>query len=141
MELEEKAERYATNSRTEEEKKVMENVEIYGCSDHKEREESLRIAYITEGKRLGYIAGAKENGNVWHDLTKNPDDLPIEPDILKNEPESHRYEWFIVAGVGKSMRALYSFAKEKWFIDYEEMRIGANYFEPIAWCDFPQFER
>lgn len=81
-----------------------------------------------------------KNAHIWHDLRKNPDDLPIEPDIVKNEPENHRYEWFIVAKVGKSMRALYSFAKEKWFADYEEMKIGTNYFEPIAWCDFPQFE-
>lgn len=26
--------------------------------------------------KLGYIAGAKENRVVWHDLRKNPNDLP-----------------------------------------------------------------
>ena len=30
----------------------------------------------TEHYIQGYIAGAKENGVVWHDLRKNPDDLP-----------------------------------------------------------------
>lgn len=32
------------------------------------------------GQYDGYIAGAKENGVVWHDLRKNPDDLPSSTD-------------------------------------------------------------
>ncbi len=77
---------------------------------------------------------------IWHNLQKNPADLPLESEFLKGEPDNHRYEWFIVATVGRPYRALYSFAKKKWFIDYEEMKIGTSYFEPIAWCDFPKFE-
>jgi len=88
----------------------------------------------------GFLAGLKAGRPQWHDLKKDPKDLPIEPDILKNKPDNHRYEWFIVNDVGKSMSALYSFAKEKWFVDYEEMIIGANYFEPNVWCEIPQFK-
>lgn len=77
---------------------------------------------------------------IWHNLQKNPADLPLESEFLKDDPDNHRYEWFIVATVGKTHRALYSFSKKKWFIDYEEMMIGTSYFEPIAWCEFPEFK-
>ena len=73
----------------------------------------------------------------WHKVADG--DLPKEPEFLKNDLDNHRYEWYIVASVGKPSRALYSFAKKKWFIDYEEMMIGTNYFEPIAWCEFPEY--
>ena len=91
-----------------------------------------------KGAEFGYN---KANFIIWHNLQKNPADLPLESEFLKGEPDNHRYEWFIVATVGKSHRALYSFVKKKWFIDYEEMMIGTCYFEPIAWCEFPEFEK
>ena len=105
--------------------------------------DEAEINFIRDLYSQGFASGFTVNSDnkiIWHDLRKNPDDLPIEPDILKNEPDNHRFEWFIVAYVGKSTRALYSFAKKKWFGDYEEMMIGNSNFEPKAWCDFPQFE-
>lgn len=75
--------------------------------------------------------------NKWHKVADG--DLPVESELWKNDPDNYRYEWFIVATVGKTHRALYSFAKKKWFIDYEEMMIGTSYFEPIAWCEFPKY--
>ena len=33
-------------------------------------------AYIYEANKEGYIAGATENGIQWHDLRKDPNDLP-----------------------------------------------------------------
>lgn len=89
-----------------------------------------------KGAEFGY-----NKANEWHNLQENPADLPLESEFLKDEPDNHRYEWFVVATVGKSHRALYSFSKKKWFIDYEEMMIGTSYFEPIAWCEFPEFEK
>lgn len=46
----------------------------------------------------GYIAGAKENGIQWHDLRKNPKDLPEEKkDVLVlysfNEVGIKHLEW------------------------------------------------
>ena len=84
-----------------------------------------------------FLAGLEAGRPKWHKVADG--DLPKEPEFLKNHPDNHRYEWYIVAYVGKSSRALYSFAKKKWFIDYEEMMVG-NYFEPIAWCEIPRFE-
>lgn len=87
--------------------------------------------------KQAFLAGLEAGRPVWHRVADG--DLPKEPEFLKNDPDNHRYEWFIVASVGKPTRALYSFAKKKWFIDYEEMMVG-SYFEPIAWCEFPKFE-
>ena len=106
-------------------------------AEYAKRVENVTIQEaFREGAEFGY-----NKANEWHNLQKNPVDLPLESEFLKNEPDNHRYEWFIVATVGKSRRALYSFSKKKWFINYEEMKIGTSYFEPIAWCEFPEFEK
>lgn len=42
-----------------------------------------RLGYKRVDLRKAYIAGAIENGIVWHDLRKNPKDLPEErKDVL-----------------------------------------------------------
>ena len=48
--------------------------------------------YVT-GYVAGYVAGTKENGVVWHDLRKNPDDLPCSDDgIHRKILVQDRYE-------------------------------------------------
>ena len=41
---------------------------FYDCVEYQED--------VADALEQAYIAGAKENGVVWHDLRKNPDDLP-----------------------------------------------------------------
>ena len=55
MTLEEKAEKYARKTK---------KVDWEGFDVDK------------EARKEGYIAGATENGIIWHDLRKNPNDLP-----------------------------------------------------------------
>ena len=71
--------------------------------------------------KQAYIAGATENGIHWHDLRKDPNDLPkFRHDILvtceyrsKLKKERETFEW-----------------------DYDsDMPLHA-----IAWCEKPQFE-
>ena len=87
--------------------------------------------------KQAFLAGLKADRTKWHKVTDG--DLPKEPEFLKSHPDNHRYEWFLVATVGRPDKALYSFAKKKWFIDYEEMMLGDSYFKPIAWCEIPQY--
>lgn len=69
-----------------------------------------------------YIAGVKDNGIVWHDLRKNPDDLP------------ERGRQVIVI---RNRIYLLAYLRE----DYVWTTDGHNAFEcVIAWCEIPKFE-
>lgn len=74
-----------------------------------------------------YIAGAKENGIQWHDLRKNPDDLP-------------EYETEVIA-ITESDGSLYR------GFEYYEVEDSENNFDGwstcqkiIAWAEIPEFK-
>jgi len=79
----------------------------------------------------GYINGAKENGVVWHDLRKNPKDLPP---VYKTVLDDEGFECFYVkVAVKKDVFV------EKW----KYYDINGDEWEqkpPIAWCERPQFK-
>lgn len=68
-----------------------------------------------------YITGAKENSVVWHDLRKNPNDLP----------SSDR--WVLIQ---EGTRAYYDAASNSWCDDSNDILL----FLIIAWCEIPTFE-
>lgn len=78
--------------------------------------------------RRAYIAGAKENSVIWHDLKKNPDDLP------KRYKHANRSPLVITnKGIGH-----YNFIKKIWYIYNAEC--NCSFFDTvIAWCEFPKF--
>lgn len=65
---------------TEIEKKAKESAANYvqQLVDHSRTIENdlLLQCQLRQSHQDGYIAGAKENGLQWHDLRKNPEDLP-----------------------------------------------------------------
>lgn len=85
-----------------------------------------------------YIAGAKENGIVWHDLRINPDDLP-KVDMLVRVRLSGGMEHICETdyyepsedeiGYGKLIISFYELNGE--WIDDTEI---------IAWCEIPKFK-
>jgi hypothetical protein len=68
----------------------------------------------------GYIAGAKENGVFWHDLRKNPEDLPSSYHPVLNEHGEHVF---------------YSKDSESWNRCEGNMRPC----HVVAWCEVPRF--
>ena len=91
----------------------------------------------------GYIDGAKENIPVWHDLRKNPDDLPPPTGFFKDylvafigAPSS------CVAGEVVTEQKTWDYDAMKW----REIEGGEDipYFDKkgvvIAWCEIPKFE-
>lgn len=81
-----------------------------------------------------YIEGAKENGVIWHDLRKNPDDLPKKVGnylvcYLDTMLERHTFELSYVDYLGK----------EHW-IDENNHNIETYDEGVIAWCEIPKFE-
>lgn len=73
-----------------------------------------------------YIAGAEENGIQWHDLRKDPKDLPKE---VKNGRSKVVY--------GDKGEPIYFSYKTNWWKDY----LDHERYPPVAWCEIPTFER
>lgn len=66
--------------------------------------------------RTAYVAGAKENGVVWHDLWKDPNDLPNgDRDVLNQVGMATRYD------------------SNRGFLGFDGIGV-------IAWCEIPKFE-
>ena len=101
--------------------------------------EKRAVDFATKNPRIGvfmaqvdaFIAGAKENGVVWHDLRENPHDLP---NPYKDVIDDEGCVCFLSITFEKRKR------KPIWRYyggdecDYERPA-------PIAWCEFPVFER
>lgn len=65
-----------------------------------------------------YMAGAKENGIVWHDLRENPKDLPLHSHFCLNERGDHVH----------------------WNSNYQKWQNRLGMFtDVIAWCEIPKF--
>lgn len=83
----------------------------------------------------GYIAGAKENGVVWHDLRKNPNDLPQKVG-----------DYIVALDYQKGTFSTYLL---QYNVDEDEDDIKFGWFDSeytnynddvIAWCELPKFE-
>ena len=69
----------------------------------------------------GYIAGATENGIQWHDLRKDPNDLPKRMgNVVQNQD-------------GDKVTYDYRLKKWRWLDGCD------NGLEMIAWCEIQQF--
>jgi len=78
----------------------------------------------------GYIASAIENGIQWHDLRKDPNDLPPKMGLGSKEV----YVQYDTKGVTDF--ACYRFDKNIWErSEDDEQAVGV-----IAWCEIPQFK-
>lgn len=107
-----------------------------------ERQQDLTDIYIKDGEKIKFLE--KENAELkalipqWHDLRKNPDDLPTKEDItircvLSNGNEVIcKTDWYEPAedeiGYGKIIIQFY--CNDDW-IDTSDV---------IAWCEIPKFE-
>ena len=82
---------------------------------------------IIDYSKQGFLAGLKASRPQWHDLRKDPNDLP------------KRNKDFVVEVTIPVMThpsyvfAAYYFDNKKWFSDGEEIKV-------IAWCEIPQFK-
>ena len=82
----------------------------------------------TEHYIQGYIAGLHEGQPKWHDLRKDPNDLPNEESILLLE------RWNKQVAIG----FYYKGGEFKRF--NENIGLMVNIYNVIAWCEIPQFK-
>ena len=92
--------------------------------EEKARESSINACltdkFISQSSyEKGYLAGAKENGIFYHDLRKNPNDLPEDT-----------YDVLDQAGY----KVHYNFFQNVWVNEKDEIDNHV-----IAWCEVPQF--
>ena len=113
---------------TEELKQKAERYALLHYGDKDENGEWLQDDVIAE---RAYIAGATENGIQWHDLLKNPNDLPKEScSVLV----TYNYD-------DRTYTDNYINNKEKniigWESEYEDPYCSPRV---IAWAEKPQFK-
>lgn len=77
--------------------------------------------YATLDIDRAFVAGAKENGVVWHDLRKDPKDLPKDKKFKITD---------------KGNIGFYDSYWEKWYYWNSNEMV----FPPIAWCEIPSFK-
>ena len=107
-ELNQKAEEYAT-----------ENYEQCIYDDVRGWENDFRA------RKEAYIAGATENGIQWHDLRKDPNDLPkLDKTDLSD---------YVMTDRGVSY---YNGRLNKWYIQTDYVLTDCV----IAWCEIPTFK-
>ena len=83
--------------------------------------------YITDVKQA-YIDGATENGIQWHDLRKDPNDLPKDNCMV------------LVRFEKPAMKFSYFCHSEKKFSAWnKEYGCNVQLHNVIAWCEIPQF--
>ena len=96
------------------------------------RNAELRGMYVHSAREAGtykQFLELKENGVVWHDLRKNPNDLP------ENQKEVLCLLWEDSYYIG-----YYSINSEMWHFNEFSLSKDENEDEVTAWCELPMFE-
>lgn len=79
-----------------------------------------------QARKEGYIAGATENGIIWHNLRKNPKDLPKNSD----------YEKLYLVYWGENNYGVAQFNDSRWW-SFDSGLFNVE--EVIAWCELLEF--
>ena len=79
----------------------------------------------------GFLAGLKAGKPQWHDLRKDPNDLPKDDEnYICLLEEGHKFECY------------YDPTTKKWYDNFFHHDIEYGYYQSkvIAWCEIPQFK-
>ena len=88
-------------------------------------------AHIFEASKEGFLAGLKAGRPQWHDLRKDPNDLPKDDEnficMLEN---------------GYKIECYYDPMSKRWYDNFFHHDIEYGYYQSkvIAWCEIPQFK-
>ena len=90
------------------------------------REEAIFIS--------GYKLGATENSIQWHDIRKDPKDLPKPSELFYDVSERVIGVQEVAPRQFMSIECRYDLIEKKWRISQDPY-----YADVIAWCEIPQF--
>ena len=118
-----------------------------------EKEAEERAKDYTENKerqvayKCGFLDGADYNkANEWHNLRKNPNDLPERKQVPQwhkvadaDLPEAENHFWsrtvLIKTNKGSSIIGFYDHANKAWY----EKSTDDIVYGVIAWCEIPKY--
>lgn len=80
-----------------------------------------------EEEYLCYLDGLTEGKPKWHDLRKDPNDLPKLAD--------KRFPWSITVANQNGEACIYNYRRSRW-----QTCIFTEIDEPIKWCELPKFK-
>ena len=103
---------------TDEEKAI-----VYTDNIHIEYNEILSRSEVVDEIRKAYIAGLKTGRLQWHDLRKDPDDIPESHTSILNQDGE---------------KVIYDYNNKVWRYDNADEYICET---PIAWCEIPTFDK
>ena len=91
--------------------------------------------YIYRNIKNAYIAGSIENGIQWHNLRKDPNDLPPQSSLYWDVSERVLGSYKIAKNQYITNILRYCYAENCWKL--AEGTLNENI---IAWCEIPQFK-
>ena len=109
---------------TEVENKAVEYADSVEEKKHWSDEYDSNTVFTREEVEQAYLAGAKENGVVWHDLRKDPKDLPKKLLLVSQT---------VVNEIGSPCHYNY---KNNYWENWNYIRIET----PKYWTEIPQFK-
>ena len=90
----------------------------------------LQTREVIEAMLQAYVDGLNKGRQKWHDLRKDPQDLPKEIEI-------YSMPVYIVSEHGNSDLAQYDYKQKLWCYKYSNEHI---LYDVAAWCELPKFE-
>jgi hypothetical protein len=96
----------------------------YAMSRKLNLSEPTDITHVIELIEKAYIEGSKSK---WHDLRKNPGDLP----------SPHKEYLSKVVVINNGMEAYYDHNNGQWYDAISDWLVDE---EVLAWCDYPKYE-
>ena len=100
------------------------------AEEYKRQFYGVRSLFSFSDIEQAYLTGAKENGVIWHDLRKDPNDLPQK---VEDERQISDTVWIHIDNWGTE-EGYYDYSSKSWIVRCRVVNISV-----IAWCEIPQF--
>ena len=93
-----------------------------------------------------FLAGLKAGRPQWHDLRKDPNDLPKEYDIIQKAfgiYEEKKAPHIVLDQKGSKVYCIRTIGNHEktWYWAYEDKDLGMVEYEVTHWCEIPTFDK
>ena len=124
-----------------------EMAEEYICIRKCQDDGKKSFVYCRTCTRLeDFLAGLKAGRPQWHDLRKDPNDLPKEYDIIQKAfgiYEEKKAPHIVLDQKGSKVYCIRTIGNHEkaWYWAYEDKDLGMVEYEVTHWCEIPTFDK